>query len=258
MRIIRDNKYVDSQRRRAKYSAILGFLALVGTFPVAFLMQGNTGFVLITYLLLLGGFVLFNRGMRSVGRWSHNARHAREDLALDHQLSDLSDRFTLIHYSVVDGGMIDHLLVGPSGVTVIRTTDFPGPVSVQDDQWRKSGPMLSRMFTFSGPQLGNPTRDADKDFALVEQTLEKHEVDFDIYTAIVFTASTADLSVEGSSHPVMPVNELDGFVKAMDVDQAFTSAERDKIVSLFGSTGEVQNAPQTSTRRPVKVKKRAA
>jgi hypothetical protein len=258
MRIVRDNQYVRERQKRAKYSAILGFLALVGTFPVAFLMQGNTGFVLFTYMLLLGGFVLFNRGMRGVGKWSNNQRHVREDLALDNHLSDLPDRHTLIHYAQVEGGVIDHLLVGPGGVTVLTTTDFPGPVEVTDDRWHKSGPMLTRMFTFSGPQLGSPTRAADKDFSLVEAMLEKDGHDVDIYTAIVFTASTADLTVNGASHPVMPVDELAHFVKDIEPDPGFSSSDRDAVIALFTGKGQVEAPIKTSTRRPVKVKKRAA
>jgi hypothetical protein len=258
MRIIRDNQYVKERQRRAKYSAIAGFLALVGTFPVAFLMQGNTGFVVFTYLLLLGGFVLFNRGMRGVGKWSNNQRHVREDLALDNHLKDLSDRHTIIHFAHIDGGIIDHLLVGTGGVLVITTTDFPGPVEVTDDRWRKSGPMLGRMFTFSGPQLGNPTREADADFATVESVLEQAGHDVDIYTAIVFTASTAELVVNGASHPVMPVDELAQFVRDIEPDPGFSTTDRDAVVALFTGKGQVEAPVKTSTRRPVKVKKRAA
>lgn len=258
MRIIRDNQYVKERQKRAKLAAIVGFLALVGTFPVAFLMQGNTGFVLFTYMLLLGGFVLFNRGMRGVGKWSHNQRHVREDLALDNQLNDLSDRHTLIHYAQVEGGIIDHVVIGPGGLAILSTTDFPGPVEVTDDRWRKAGPMLSRMFTFSGPQLGSPTREADKDFALAEVALENASQDIDIYTAIVFTASTADLTVNGASHPVMPVDELAHFIKDIEPDPGFSTTDRDAVIALFSQNGQAETPVKTSTRRPVKVKKRAA
>jgi hypothetical protein len=258
MRIIRDNRYVSEQKRRAKYAAIIGFLALAGTFPLAFIMQGNAGFVAVTYLFLLGGFVLFNRGMRGIGTWSHNARHAREDLALDSHLDDISDRYTMVHYGRADAGMVEHLLVGPGGVVVISTSDYPGIARVVDDRWQKGGPMLSRMFTFSGPQLGNPTREADKAFSLVEQALEGASVDVDIYTAIVFTASTADLDVQGASHPVMPVDELAGFIRAIPADSDFTQSDRDRVIALFTNEGMAQPEIKASTRRPVKVRKRAA
>ncbi len=118
--------------------------------------------------------------------------------------------------------------------------------------------MLSRMFSFSGPQLGNPSRDADQDFALVERALEAAGHDVDIYTAIVFTASVVDLEVDGSSHPVLPVDELADFVRDIEPDPDLTTADRESLVSLFSKTGTLETAVKTSTRRPVKVKKRAA
>ncbi|MBX3069561.1 MAG: hypothetical protein KF883_03535 [Thermomicrobiales bacterium] len=258
MRIIRDKDYVAERQKRAKLSAIFGFLALAGTFPVAFLMQGNSAVVAATYILLLGGFVLFNRGMRGVSTWSHNARHARQDMALDAHLDSLSERHTLIHYAGLEGGMVDHVMVVPGGVVVLTTTDFPGEAKCVNDRWQRGGPMLSRMFSFSGPQLGNPSVAADKEFAIVERTLEGAGHDVDIYTAIVFTASTADLEVDGCSHPVMPVDELSAFIRDIEADPEFSASERDEVIQLLGHTGEVETVVKTSTRRPVKVKKRAA
>lgn len=258
MRIIRDNQYVSTHQRRFKLSAVAGFLALLGTFPVAFVMQGNSGLVFLTYLLLLGGFVLFNRGMRGVGRWSHNARHSREDLALDNHLGELSDRYTLVHFASTGHGLVEHVLIGPGGVVVITTSDFPGPATVTNDMWRKGGPMLGKMFSFSGPQLGNPSKKAEQEFSVVEKTLESAGQDVDIYNVIVFTTGSPELEVNGSSHPVMPVDELPHFIRDIEPDDGFSVANRDAVVALFAGKGQVETTVKTSTRRPVKVKKRAA
>ena len=260
MKIYRNIGYVNKQRRTARLMAIGGFIALVGTFPVAFLMSGNSGLVAVTYVLLLGGFIMFNRGMQGVGRWSNNARHVRPDIAIDHALKDLSDRHTIVHYGTPDGvkGAVDHVLIGPGGVLAIEATDFPGQVNVKDDNWKKSGSMLLRMFSFSGPQLGNPSREAEKEFTKVDTVMTAAGQEADIYSAIVFTAATADLTVEGSSHPVLPVNELDRFVRDMGVDTAFTTAERDAVIALFAVGDEMEQPEKVSARRPVKVKRRAA
>jgi hypothetical protein len=70
MRIYRNVGYIDAQRRRAKLMAGGGFALLVATFPVAFFMSSrNNNFIFVTYILLVLGFILFNRGMQQIGRW---------------------------------------------------------------------------------------------------------------------------------------------------------------------------------------------
>jgi Nuclease-related domain len=260
MKIYRNIGYVNRQRRRSRLMAAFGFIALVGTFPVAFLMSGNTSLVGVTYVLLLGGFLLFNRGMQGVGRWSNNARHVRPDIALDSELKDLSDRHTLIHYGEPDGakGVVDHLLVGPAGLLVIDATDFPGQVVVKDDHWKKSGSFLLRIFSFSGPQLGNPTRDADKLFETVDKVMTEADQEADIYTSIVFTSPTVELTVDGSSHPALPVSELESFVRDMGLDSHFTTADRDAVIALFAKGDQIEEPEKVSMRRPVKVKRKVA
>ncbi|MCO5221194.1 MAG: hypothetical protein M9947_06360 [Thermomicrobiales bacterium] len=96
MRIYRNTGYIDSAKRRTKLMALGGFLLLIATFPVAFFMSSRSNnFIFITYIFLIIGFILFNRGMQGIGRWGNNARHMREDFALDNELKPLSDRYAL-------------------------------------------------------------------------------------------------------------------------------------------------------------------
>ena len=189
MRIVRNIGYINQQRRRARLSAVVGFLALVGTFPFAFIYSGQPAFVVGTYVLLLGGFILFNHGMQQIGKWSNTARHVREDLALDNHLNELPDRYVLVHYGRPNKDVVDHALVHPGGVLVITTRDFPGAAKSENDNWRKSGSIFSRAFMISGPQLGNPSKDADAAVARVEQALTNEGIEADIESAIVFTSS---------------------------------------------------------------------
>lgn len=258
MRIVRNIGYINQQRRRARLSAVVGFLALVGTFPFAFIYSGQPAFVVGTYVLLLGGFILFNHGMQQIGKWSNTARHVREDLALDNHLNELPDRYVLVHYGRPNKDVVDHALVHPGGVLVITTRDFPGAAKSENDNWRKSGSIFSRAFMISGPQLGNPSKDADAAVARVEQALTNEGIEADIESAIVFTSQTVQLEVSGSSHPVLPVEELMDFVRELEPDPSLSTNDREAIVSVL-SKGEQLEAPKvTRTRRPVKVKKRAA
>lgn len=259
MRIYRNTGYIDAQRRRSKLMAIAGFALLIATFPVAFLMSSrNNNFIFVTYVLLVIGFILFNRGMQQIGRWGNNARHMREDLALDQHLKGLSDKYTLIHFGQPLDKVIDHTLVHPGGVLVITAKDFPGQVKVQNDVWRKNGSVLGRMFAFSGPQVGNPTKETGQALDNVEAALRSQELESDIEAAIVFTADSAEIEVESSSDPILPVDELEYYVRDLDSGFELANDEREAIIALLAKGEQVEEPVKTTTRRPVKVKKRAA
>jgi hypothetical protein len=259
MRIYRNTGYIDSQKRRAKLMAVAGFGLLIATFPVAFFMSSRSNnFIFVTYIFLVIGFILFNRGMQKIGRWGNNARHVREDLALDHHLKGLSDRYTLIHYGRPVDKVIDHALVHPGGVLVVTTKDFPGQVRVDNDVWRKGGSALGRMFAFSGPQVGNPTKDTGQALDNVEAALRSADLEADIEAVIVFTAETAEIEVNGSSDPILPVDELEFYVRDLESEVELKNDEREAIVALLSKGERVEEPVKTTTRRPVKVKKRAA
>lgn len=259
MRIYRNIGYIDAQKRRSKLMAAGGFALLVATFPIAFFMSSrNNNFILITYILLVGGFILFNRGMQMIGRWGNNARHVREDFALDHHLKGLSDKYTLIHYGRPVDKVIDHTLVHPGGVLVITTKDFPGAVTVQNDVWRKGGSMLGRMFAFSGPQVGNPTKETGQSLDTAEAALRSADLEADIEAVIVFTSDTADIEVNGSSDPIVPVDELEYYVRDLEPEAEFSNEEREAVVTLLSKGERMEEPVKATTRRPVKVKKRAA
>jgi hypothetical protein len=259
MRIYRNTGYIDSSRRRAKLMAFGGFALLVATFPVAFFMSSrNNNFIFLTYIFLVIGFILFNRGMQQIGRWGHNARHVREDFSLDSHLKSLSDKYSLIHFGQPVDKEIDHTLVHPGGVLVITTKDFPGQVKVGNDVWRKNGSVLGRMFAFSGPQVGNPTKETGQSLDRVEAALRSADLEADIEAVIVFTANTAEIEVDGSSDPVIPIEELEAYVRDLDVETELSTEARNAIVSLLSKGEQVEEPIKTTTRRPVKVKKRAA
>lgn len=259
MRIYRNTGYIDAQKRRSKLMAIGGFALLIATFPVAFFMSGrNNNFIFVTYVFLVLGFILFNRGMQQIGRWGNNARHIREDFALDQHLKGLSDKYTLIHFGRPLEKVIDHTLVHPGGVLVITTKDFPGEVTVNNDVWKKGGSMLGRMFAFSGPQVGNPTKETGQALDNVEAALRSADLEADIEAVIVFTAESAEIEVNGSSDPILPVDELEYYIRDIDTGVELKNDERDAIIALLAKGERVEEPVKATTRRPVKVKKRAA
>jgi hypothetical protein len=254
MRIVRNIGHVRRRKRLARWSALVGFLMLASTFALVFVPQ----FVAIAYVLLLFGFVLFNIGMQQLGKWSHNARHQRDDLALDEKLASLSDRFTLLHYVKVGKEIIEHLLIYPGGVLVITTRDLPGRIQARGNRWKRKGVGALRLFGLSGPQLGNPSFDLERSLAALDKRLAEAQMQVETSGVIVFTSSLVDLDVEDTDYPALELSELPEVVRHLELDPTFKTPERDALIALLATGEELERTEPSSTRRPVKVKRRAA
>ena len=245
MKIVRHDAYIAKRKRWSLLLAILGFLMLTGTLFLAL----NPQRILLSYSLMLGGFILFNVGMQQVGRWSRNPRN---DQVLDFQLKSLPDRYTLVHYADVGGKRIDHILVHPGGVLSIVAREVEGTIEQVGNRWRKTGLGIRRLFAFSGPQLGNPSAEAESSINSVEKFLTEKAMDVDVDGAIVFLHPKAELSIVDPDFPVLHVDELPAFVSALPLEQDLTSRERDALVALLRGADVPVEERKIARRRPVR------
>ncbi|MGH2533783.1 MAG: nuclease-related domain-containing protein [Thermomicrobiales bacterium] len=257
MRIVRNTAYVQRRRRIARLSAFGGFLLLVSTFFMAF----RPALILVAYSLLLVGFVIFNFGMQQLGKWSRNPRNdaiidARLQPSGDTKAPPLSDRYVLVHYGQVGKRVVEHMLIYPGGVLVLTARELPGLIHGRGNRWRKRGGGLTRFFAFSGPQLGNPSLETDQSVAAVESQLAAEELEVEVGGAVVFLNPMAELDIEEPDYPCLRGDELLTFVRTLEEDFSITNADRDQLVELLG--GGASEETQVRTRRPVKVKRRAA
>jgi hypothetical protein len=254
MRIVRNVGHVNQKKRIARLSAFFGFLMLASTFALIFF----PGYVAGAYVLLIIGFVLFNYGMQQLGKWSNTPRHVRDDLALDAQLNPFSDKFVMMHYVQIGKKIVEHLLISPSGIVVVSTRDLPGVVTVEGKRWRKKSGGLTRFFMFSGPQLGSPSADLDRDIKMVIDALEAAMLEVDVFGAVVFTSQAIELDAQDTEYPTMKLDHFADFVRTLPVDPTFKTNERDALVARFGGGAKLEETKPASVRRPVKVKRRAA
>lgn len=255
MRTVRDIGYVRRRRAFARWSALIGFLFLASTFGLIFFPK----YVVGAYGLLIVGFLLFNVGMQQLGKWSNNERHQRNDLAIDERLKGLSDRFTMLHYVKAGKHVVEHMLQYPGGLLVITARDIPGSVIGRGRSWRKKSMGLGRFFGMSGPQLGNPAADTNRAIEAIDAILIAHQLEVDVQGVIVFTSPSAALDVDESvDPPALLLTDLPEFVRELDLDPTFKNPERDALVGLFAQGLELERTEPVRTRRPVRVKRRAA
>jgi len=258
MRLVRNIGYVKRRKRFARFSSVFGFLFLAATFPLVFIWGQSSNLVIVAYVLLFAGFVLFNMGMQQLGKWSNTPRHPRNDLALDAKLQLLTDKYVLIHYARLAKRVVEHLLIHPGGVLVITAKDYPGKVTARGNRWRRKGVGLTRLFGMSGPQLGNPSIETEQAIEAVEETLKAGQLEVDVSAVIVFVSGLVDLEVDEPTHPTILLDDLPGFVRSLEVDSSLRATDRDKLTTRLGKGEELERQEIRRTRRPVKVKRRAA
>lgn len=252
MRIVRNSDYVRKRKRMARLSALVGFLLLASTFLLIF----QPDYILPAYAILFTGFLVFNFGMQQLGKWS---RSPRNDELLDLRLKGLPDaKYTIVHYAQIGKRTVEHALVHPGGLLVLTARELPGNVSVTDRRWRKKGVGFMRFFAMSGPQLGNPTADLEADVEALDQLTSELGLDIDIYGAVVFLNERVELDVDEPAYPVLRAEVLVPFVNAIEDDPLFTAQSRDLLVSTLAERASAEIEEAKPTRRPVKVKRRAA
>jgi hypothetical protein len=241
MRIVRNTEYVRRRKRIARIAALVGFLLLASTFLLIF----QPDYILIAYAILFTGFIVFNFGMQQLGKWSRNPRN---DEIIDARLKALPDaKYTLVHYAQIG-----------KRVLVLTARELPGKVSVSDRRWRKRGVGFMRFFAMSGPQLGNPTADLETDVEALDKFTTEQGLDIDIYGAVVFLNDRIEIEAEDPAYPALRADLLVPFVNAIEPDASFPNQEREALIAALAEQAGSQVEVAKPTRRPVKVKRRAA
>lgn len=252
MQIVRHAQYIKDQKRRGRWLALVGFILLSGSLFVAW----YPSLLIAAYVAMLAGFVMFNMGMQGIGKWS---RDPRNDQLIDHRLKGLSDRNTVIHYAKPGGKVVEHLLVYPGGVMVLTAKELDGKITQRRQSWRKAGGAIRRMFSFSGPQLGNPSFETENAIKRVEGFLAENQLEADVNGAVVFVHPKAELEIQEPDFPVLHGEELEEFVREQPADPTFTEDERARVVELLSAGQKVETPTvERASRRPRPVKRVAA
>ena len=251
MRVVRNIGHVKRRKRAAKWTALLGFVVLAAALALGFVPQ----LFWLAYLLLFLGFVLFNVGMQQVGKWNRGPKY-RNDSLLDQKLAPFSDRYVLIHYPKLGDKVVEHLLVYPGGVMVLTARELAGEVVARGDRWRRGGAIFRRVFSISGPQLGNPSAETRRGIETVERYLNDKQFEVDVDGAVVFVNPRVILDVDEPDLPVLTIEELPDFVRDLPVDETIRQSEQRDLVDVLSVGDELETTARTRTRRPVR--KRAA
>lgn len=250
MRVIRDMGYVKKRKRAATLTSVAGVALLAFAFWLSFTGGAtNTTTVLLAYIPLLAGTLIFHMGMQQVGQWN---RTPRNDQVLDTLLKGLGDKYALIHFAPAGKKVVPHVLVHPGGLLAIVVREIPGLVKYDNGRWSRGRAGFGRLFGLGGPQIGNPTLDATNDTTALQAMLAEQQLDIEADAAIVFANRSVELDVTEPDFPVMNGDGLEQYVRELPADPEFRPDERQRVIALLASGEELVEAKQASTRRPVK------
>ena len=252
MQLIRNVGYIKSQQRRGRLLTGVGFVGLAIAFVLVWLQRENAPLIIAAYALMIVGFLCFNMGLQTIGKFVSNERKKRPDEQVDKALARLNDRHTAIHYVQLGKRTVDHLIVHTSGVLVLTLREVTGKVIVNERTWRKGGNPLGRLMNYSAPQLGNPSGDNDAAVEAVRETLREAGLPENVEGAIVFTNPLAEVSGES---PIDVVG-IDGLLELVrDVANAegttpLNSRDRGAVVAALSQGAEFeQPAPRLERRK---------
>lgn len=248
MRVVRNIGWVERRRKTGRIMVFSGLLFLVA----AFLLTFSLNQVLLSYIGLIIGFIMFNGGMQQVARWS---RKPRTDEVIDHVLSRLNDRYAAIHYPAIPGRRPDHVIVSPAGIVALTTREVGGTITLDGRRWKRSA--LKQMFNLGGPQLGNPTVENEAQVAALEEYLDSAEIDASVLGVVLFIHPDVEIEMRSPESTIVHIDELYDFIREIGADGTSVGAdERNEIISAL-TVGERIEETASTTRRPRK-KVRAA
>jgi hypothetical protein len=209
---LRDTERIQTERRQARLFTFGGVVLLVGALIASNVVAGLAAeamatWIIASYAALIGGFILFNSGLKGLAKWS---RRPRRDEIIDNHLRRLNDRFGIFHYTTLGGRVYDHLVVHPGGLAALIARDSFGPISYVNGRWRRQANLLARLFNFSGPPLGNPHQEAEQTVTAVQEALHAAGITVDVRPIIVFVHPRAELTVDESAIPICRIDELAG------------------------------------------------
>lgn len=247
MKVYRDLTYVKQRKRRATLLSILG-VALLGS---AFWLASATGQngILIAYIPLLAGTIIFHLGMQQVGKWN---RAQRNDVILDVLLKELGERYTLVHYAKLGKRVVEHTLVYPGGTLAITARELPGTIGYENGRWRKIGQGLTRFLGMGGAFLGNPSSDAEADVNALSAMMSGLQIQADSDAVIAFLNPRVVLEVVEPEFPVTNGEGLRPYIQSLPADPDFRTSDRVEVVQALTANGQFEAPVAEPTKRPVK------
>ncbi len=144
------------------------------------------------------------------------------------------------------------MLVYPGGLAVITTREVQGKVSVDGNKWHRSGGRIWALIGMSGPQLGNPTLDNERDQAVLRSILDERGLPGGdaIDGIIAFLNPRAELDIGTTDMSVVTTESLLHAVRELSSETVLATKDREAIVAALSEGENVEGPLSLSSRQP--------
>jgi hypothetical protein len=208
------NKKVRSSKILLGLGVGLMAIAVAGPLLMSYLPQSFQYLIIAFYVVLFAGLILFNSGIYELRKWRASPR---ADEVLYRELRGLRDQYRLVSFVELPGGLLlEHVLMGPSGITVVEVREQEGEFEFDGRQWRQRMSTLRRIFGSGQRALGNPFADLSKRVQALRDWLEAQDTTVPIQGVVVFSSPRARLvRVESPPFPVTTPKGLKGMMQKL-------------------------------------------
>lgn len=236
MQITTNDSFASRRALIGRWSTILGFAVLiVGMYISLQQPQRPTSnslelLLFVPWVTLFLGIILLNVGKYHSSRWGTNPR---VDKALSRALKGLNDRYHLFNF--ISDLPAEHVLVTPQGVIVLEPRPFIGEVMHEGNQWRRPINFQGLLQRFADGGIGNPTREALKSAAAIQNTLRERLGDdvggsIMVLPIIVMTNDRVKLQMSDPEVPVVKLADLRGGLRQIKDGHKLTADVHRQLV----------------------------
>ncbi len=210
------------------WAGIIGLAAAMG---ILFINASNAGLVFLGYPFLILGLILSKRGS------FNNRRHgvggykiASEEKLLASTLEGVPPRYHLYSWIKLGGITVDHLLVTPGGLMIIKACSQMGDYKMTNDVYRRKAGLATFFATVGEPGIGNPTRELNDQVKKLRDWFAKKGLEIPVDGVVVFMLPrTRILQAEEMSYPVCKLDQLKLAIRGWETELTMTVPQQQQV-----------------------------
>jgi hypothetical protein len=209
----------------------IGIIGLAAAMGILFVNAGNPYLVFLGYPFLILGLILSKRGS------FNNRRHgvggykvASEDALIANALDGVPPRYHLYSWIKLGGLSIDHLLVTPGGLMIIKACSQMGDFKMSNDVYRRKAGLATWFATVGEPSIGNPTRELNDQIKKLREWFAQKGLELPVDGVVVFMLPrTKILEAAEMSYPVCKLDQLKLAIRGWETDLNMTVPQQQQV-----------------------------